>query len=168
MDDHKEQLVLDSPNLNFSSPQTSTRSEQTEYQTSGYRYVILFFFSCLTVTISSIQTSLVPAATYIAAAYDINVIAVTLSAIIFCVTYIPMTFVAIYWFQHMRPSVVFRIACVNAVAGGWLRTISLETSTFNVILVGFTVISLSYPVMLSSVTLICNAWLSDKERTMWI
>jgi hypothetical protein len=79
-----------------------------------------------------------------------------------------MTFVAIAMFRDMKPSLVFRIACVNAIFGGWIRCISAKTGSFDVILVGFCIISLSYPIMLSAVTLVCNAWLSDKERTMWI
>ena len=82
--------------------------------------------------------------------------------------YIPMTFVAITMFRDMSPSLVFRIASANAILGGWIRMITVKTDGFLMILIGFTIISLSYPILLSSVTLVCNTWLSDKERTLWI
>ena len=71
-------------------------------------------------------------------------------------------------FRDMRPSVVFRISSVIAIIGGWIRMISALTDCFLMILIGFILISLSYPILLSSVTLVCNTWLSDKERTLWI
>lgn len=109
-----------------------------------------------------------PAATQLAEAYDVAVITVNLSAIIFSLTYIPMSFVAIYMYQHMRPSVVFRIGCANAIFGGWLRMFSVSTQSFAWILVGFIVISLSGPILFSAITLLCNTWLRDDERTKWI
>jgi MFS-type transporter involved in bile tolerance (Atg22 family) len=35
------------------------------------------------------------------------------------------------------------------------------------ILLGYTIISLSYPILLAAVTLVCNTWLGDNERTFW-
>ena len=130
--------------------------------------MVLFFFFMFTVTLSSCPTSLTPAASNIAKAYNENVLMITFTSIVFMVTYVPFTFVTIYSFNHFRPSVVFRVACLNAIFGGWVRLISAETDSFKPILTGFILISFSYPVMLSSVTLICNAWLNDRERTMWI
>lgn len=108
------------------------------------------------VTISSCQTSLTPAATNLAEAYDIHVLKVTFTSIVFMITYIPMTFVAIFSYNHYRVSNVFRVACLNAIFGGWLRTLSMYTNTFEPIMSGFVFISFSYPFMLSSITMICN------------
>jgi len=63
----------------------------------------------------------------LAQAYGVNVICVTLTAIIFSIAYVPMTFVAIAMFRDMKPSLVFRIACGNAIFGGWIRTISVSS-----------------------------------------
>ena len=79
-----------------------------------------------------------------------------------------MTFVSIYMFRDMRPSVVFRISSAIAIIGGWIRMISAQTDSFLMILIGFILISLSYPILLSAVTLVCNTWLGDQERTLWI
>lgn len=128
-------------------------STKVSYSSTPYRFVILLFFFMLTVTISSIQTSLTPAASNIAIAYDVHVLLVVSTSIVFMITYVPMTFVAIYCFNHMKPSLVFRIASANAIFGGWIRILS---DGFNPILTGFILISLSYPIMLSAVTLICN------------
>jgi hypothetical protein len=90
-----------------------------------------------------------------------------MTAIIFSLTYIPMTFVAIYMFRELSPTFTFRIACIICIAGGWIRSFTNISNGFGVILFGYTVISLPYPIMLSSVTMICNVWLTDNERTMW-
>ena len=78
-----------------------------------------------------------------------------------------MTFVAIWMFKAMRPSTAFRIACVTLLIGSWIRTFSLASNSFGMILVGYTIISLSYPILLAAVTLVCNTWLGDHERTFW-
>jgi len=98
-----------------------------KYETTGYRYVVLFFFFFFTVTISMIQTSLTPVAANLAIAYSIQNLEVTFTSIVFSITYIPMTFVAITMFRDMKPSLVFRIACINAIFGGWIRCVSAKT-----------------------------------------
>jgi hypothetical protein len=91
-----------------------------------------------------------------------------MTAIIFHITYIPMTFITIKMFKDMRPSTVFRIACVTLIIGGWIRMMARIDGNFGWILVGFTIMSLPYPIFLSAVTLVCNKWLLDSERTFWI
>lgn len=88
--------------------------------------------------------------------------------IVFHITYIPMTFVAIKLFKEVRPSIVIRIACVDLIIGGWMRIFARKNDNFNWILAGFTVMSLSYPLFLSGITLFCNKWLGDSERTFVI
>jgi len=78
-----------------------------------------------------------------------------------------MTFVAIWMFKKMRSSTAFRIACVNLLFGSWIRSVSLATDNFGMILLGYTILSLSYPILLAAVTLVCNTWLGDDERTFW-
>ena len=79
-----------------------------------------------------------------------------------------MTFITIKMFKDMRPSTVFRIACVALIVGGWIRLMARLDGNFSWILVGFTIMSLPYPIFLSAVTLVCNKWLLDSERTFWI
>ena len=81
--------------------------------------------------------------------------------IVFYITYIPMTFVAIKLFNEVRPSVVIRLGCVNLIIGGWIRIFARETDNFFWILAGLTIMSLSYPLFLSGMTLICNKWMGD-------
>lgn len=78
-----------------------------------------------------------------------------------------MTFFAIWLFKVVKPSTAFRIACVNLLIGSWIRAFSLSSGSFTMILVGYTIISLSYPILLAAVTLVCNTWLGDHERTFW-
>lgn len=89
-----------------------------------------------------------------------------MSSIVFSITYIPMTFVAIKLFKEIRISTVFRIATVIAVCGAWVRVLAEKNKNFYWILAGYTIISLAYPILLSAVTLLCNKWLGDSERTV--
>lgn len=145
----------------------SLTENPNEYKASPYRWVILFFFFNTTVFVSCCQTSLTPVAAPLARAFNVPVLDVTMTSIIFSISYIPMTFVAIWMFKVMRPSTAFRIACVNVLIGAWIRSFSLTTSRFGMILIGYTIISLSYPILLAAVTLVCNTWLGDHERTFW-
>lgn len=137
-----------------------------EYKVSAYRWLILFAFFNLLVAISSVQTSLTPVCQPLAVAFKVHTIVVTMSSIVFSITYIPMTFIAIKMFKEMSLSTVFRIACVIAIIGAWIRVLAEQSKQFTWILVGYTVISLAYPILLSAVTLICNRWLGDSERTV--
>ena len=137
------------------------------YQVTSYRWVVLFFFFNTTVYVSCCQTSLTPVAAPLAKAFGVPVLDVTMTSIIFSITYIPMTFVAIWMFKVLRPSTCFRIACANLLIGSWIRSFSADTEQFGMILVGYTIISLSYPILLAAVTLVCNTWLGDHERTFW-
>ena len=139
---------------------------QVEYQVSAYRWVILFAFFNLLVSISSVQTSLTPVCQPLAVAFKVQTIVVTMSSIVFSITYIPMTFVAIKIFKEMKLSTVFRIACVIAIAGSWIRVLAEENKNFYWVLAGYTLISLAYPILLSAITLVCNRWLCDSERTV--
>ena len=140
--------------------------EIPEFQVSPYRWLILFAFFNLLVSISSVQTSLTPVCQPLAVAFKVKTIVVTMSSIVFSITYIPMTFIAIKMFKEMSLSKVFRIACVIAIFGAWIRVLAEESKSFTWILIGYTVISLAYPILLSAITLICNKWLGDSERTV--
>ena len=89
-----------------------------------------------------------------------------MSSIIFSITYIPMTFIAIKMFKEMKLSTVFRIATVIAISGCWIRVLAEQNKNFYWVLAGYTLISLAYPILLSAVTLLCNRWLCDSERTV--
>ena len=86
---------------NFAS---SDNKEKPQYEAGKYRKLVLFFYFTFTVTVSSIQTSLSPVALQVASAYGVDPLAVTMTAIIFSITYIPFTFVAIYMFRVLSPS----------------------------------------------------------------
>lgn len=128
----------------------------------------MFLFVNVTIVTSACSVSLTPVAQPLSVAFNVQPIAVTMTSIIFHITYIPMTFVSIKLFKDVRPSIVFRIACVNLILGGWLRILAQRNDNFTLILVGFAIMSLSYPVFLSAVTLLCNKWMGDKERTFMI
>lgn len=138
----------------------------SEFKTSPYRWLIVFVFFNLNVAVSCCQTSLTPVATPLAKAFGVHVIIVTMTSIVFSITYVPMTFLAIKMFKDLRPSTVFRIGCVNVIIGAWIRVLSEESKNFLWILIGYTIISLSYPIQLSAITIVCNRWLGDKERTL--
>ncbi len=137
-----------------------------EFQVRPYRWAILFVFFNLLVAISSVQTSLTPVCQPLAVAFKVQTIVVTMSSIVFSITYIPMTFVAIKLFKEVRLSTVFRIACIIAITGAWIRVLSEKSKNFFWILLGYSIISLSYPILLSAIVLICNRWLADSERTI--
>lgn len=142
--------------------------QNVEYKTTPYRWVVILLLFGNVVTFSGISVSLSPAASNIAEAYQVNTLAVTFCAISFTLFYIPMTFVAIYMFDYMPPRFVFRIATLLALTGGWIRLFSAASGSFTWILIGWLLISLAYPIVLTSLTLMCNIWLGDKERTLWI
>lgn len=127
--------------------------------------MIIFLFFNTTVYVSCCQTSLTPVAKPLSIAFGVHVLSVTMTSIIFSIVYVPMTFVAIWMFKALRPSTCFRIACVILLTGSWIRSVSLATTNFGFILVGYTIISFSYPILLAAVTLVCNNWLGDHERT---
>lgn len=143
-------------------------NKTVEYKTTPYRWVVILLLFGNVVTFSAISVSLSPAASNIAEAYQIDTLAVTFCAISFTLFYIPMTFAAIYMFDYMRPSHVFRIATFIALVGGWIRLFSKSSGTFTWVLIGWILISLAYPIVLTSLTLMCNTWLGDRERTLWI
>jgi hypothetical protein len=53
------------------------------------------------------------------------VIPVVLTALIFSIAYVPMTFIAIQMFDKLKLSLVFRIACAVSILGGWIRVIEV-------------------------------------------
>merc|ERR1712032_271906 len=68
----------------------------------------------------------------------------------------------------MRPSVVFRLCCILTLVGAWIRIFSQANDRFYWILTGWVILSMPYPFFLTSMTLVCNTWLGDRERTLCI
>lgn len=150
--------------LSTGSSHTSTR----QFKPHWYRWVMMFFYINVSIVTSVCSTSLTPVADPLSVVFNVSPISVTMTAIIFHITYIPMTFVSIKMFKDYRPSSCFRLACVNLIIGGWIRILAQRNDNFTWILVGFGIMSLSYPIFLSAVTLICNKWMGDSERTFMI
>jgi len=84
----------------------------------------MFFFINVSVVTSVCSSSLTPVAEPLSVVFNVKPISVTMTAIIFHITYIPMTFVSIKMFKDFSPSLVFRIACVNLILGGWVRILA--------------------------------------------
>lgn len=109
-----------------------------------------------------------PIAEPLSVAFNVQPLTVAMANIVFHITYIPLTFIAIKLFNEVRPSIVIRLACFNLIVGAWVRIFARKSDNFAWILAGFTIMSFSYPLFLSGVTLICNKWLGDSERTFMI
>ena len=87
--------------------------------------------------------SLAPASSYISTAYDVSIVEVNMCCLIFTATFIPVTFLQL-WFGEKIPSHwVLRIAAFLLLSGSWFRSISLATDTFWPVLIGQTIISLA-------------------------
>ena len=84
----------------------------------------MFFFINVSIVTSVCSSSLTPVADPLSAVFNVSPLSVTMTAIIFHITYIPMTFIAIKMFKVLKASLVFRIACVNLIFGGWVRTLA--------------------------------------------
>ena len=89
-----------------------------------------------------------------------------MTSIVFNVSYIPMTFAAIYCYREYSKGLNFRVACSILLVGAWLR--AFAGTQFWIVLLGQVIISFTYPFLLSSVTLVCYSWLSAKERLVWV
>jgi len=114
------------------------------------------------------SVALTPVAEPLSVAFNVKPLSVAMANIVFHITYIPMTFVAIKLYNEVKPTLIIRLACVNLIIGGWIRIFARKSDNFTWILAGFTIMSLSYPMFLSGITLICNKWMGDTERTFMI
>lgn len=141
---------------------------QIEYRTTLYRFVVLFFVFFYSVSLSSCSVALSAAADNIADAYGVSTFAVVMCPILYTLMYIPGTFIAIYLFKEWRPSPVFRLVALTGIIGVWLRQVAALNQQFMWILAGYTLMALAYPCMLTSLTMVCNIWCGDKERTFFI
>ena len=112
--------------MNESKPlsQQSSHTSQRQFKPHWYRWVIMFFFINVSIVTSVCSSSLTPVADPLSAVFNVSPLSVTMTAIIFHITYIPMTFIAIKMFKDLKASLVFRIACVNLIFGGWVRTLA--------------------------------------------
>ena len=126
----------------------------------------MFFYFCLTTVVAVQQTAFSAAASDIADGYKVSTVDVTMCSIVFSITYIPMTFVAIWMFREFTPTTNFRVTIFVLLVGAWMRTFA--GMNFSIILAGYTIISCTFPFFLSSVTLICNSWLGPSEKMMWV
>lgn len=75
-----------------------------------------------------------------------------MASIVFSITYIPMTFLAIKMFRDFKVSSIFYLATILAIFGSWIRVVAELNNNFYWVLTGFVLISLSYPFFLSSIT----------------
>ncbi len=84
----------------------------------------MFFFINVSIVTSVCSSSLTPVADPLSVVFNVSPLSVTMTAIIFHITYIPMTFIAIKMFKDLKTSLVFRIACVNLILGAWVRILA--------------------------------------------
>ena len=99
--------------------------EQLEFKVTRFRFLILFLFMNCIIIISSICTSLTPAASNIGQAYGVSTTFVNFCSIGFSFTYPPMALVSIWMFENLSPALVMRIGAVNLFIGCWFRMIVL-------------------------------------------
>lgn len=109
--------------------------------------------------------SMSPQSSLLKYAYHVGTQEINMCSTIFSATYIPMTFMTMWMYQKMPSNYVIRIGCVNFIIGAWVRMIASDGS-FWPILLGQTIMSFSYPIFNAAISLICNKWFPDKERTL--
>ena len=129
-----------------------------EYMTTPYRFLVVVFYFFTIVCTSVFTTAFAAAFNEIATAYNVPVIDATMTSIVFNLTYIPMTFVSIWSFREYSRTINFRVVGLTLLMGAWIREFAGDN--FGVVLLGQTIVSLTYPFLLSSVTLVCYTWLN--------
>jgi hypothetical protein len=157
-------LMSNGPFVSSQNPD-QPKQPDVEFKLSCYRCLILLALFSLSLCSAAVTLCLTAQSKYIASAYGISVVYVNACAIVFTATFIQMFFVSAKMYTDMRISTVLRIGAVILTAGTWIRYLAVVTSTFWPVLVGTTVLSMSAPIILSSVTPVCNKWFGDKERS---
>lgn len=137
-----------------------------QFVQSWRRWPLLFLYVNCNLCIGSISLCFSPASKEIASAYNTSIVDVNMSYMIGSITGIPMTFVCIYLYRTFPSHWVLRLACCNALIGGWFRRLSNGDDRYWPIIVGTSVLSLSAPLFFVQMTKFCNRWFSDSERTI--
>lgn len=150
--------------------QTESNSQNdfltTPVTKSWLRWPLLFLFvNCITL-VSLLALCFSSASQTIALAYDVPLQFVAMSGLSFTVTYIPTTFASMYLYTKMKAHQVTRLACFIMFSGAWFRLLSAGTSRFWPIMSGQFWLSMACPLFFNMITLFCNEWFPDNERTL--
>lgn len=126
--------------------------------------MLLVLFN-MTICGAVVAICLSPISTDVANAFNVDVSQVTWCAIIFTATYIPMSFVTIQLFKTLNAALVMRIGATFVLLGGWTRSFA-KPDVFWPVILGNLILSLSGPILLSTVIPTCNKWFGDGERSV--
>jgi len=133
--------------------------------TSWLRWPLLFLYINCLLCLSSVLLAFSPASKEIANAFDVSIVEVNSSYLIASITGIPMTFASMFLFRKFPAHWVLRVACLNALIGGWFRIFS-HNGQYWPIIVGTVIMTFSTPLLAVQMTQFCNRWFSDDERTL--
>lgn len=89
-----------------------------------YRWFIFAFFLLNILTLSGASLSFSPVSEQIATAFGVDVLVVNMCSIVFTITQIPMSFVAILMFNKMPTDWVLRFGSFLLCFGAWVRILS--------------------------------------------
>ena len=133
--------------------------------TSWLRWPLLFLYINCLLCLGSVSLCFSPASKEIASAFNTTILDVNMSYLIGSITGIPMTFACMYLYRRFPAHWVLRVACLNALLGGWFRIYS-HNGQYWPIIVGTVIMTLSTPLFFVQMTQFCNRWFSDNERTI--
>jgi len=133
---------------------------QVVYRTTPYRWLIMFILFNQTICGAAVGICLSSISTSVAQGFHVSINTVNACAIIVTAVYIPMSFIAIKLYTVFRPSNVLRLGSLFVLVGGWTRA-AVGPGNFWPAIVGNGIMSASGPILLSTVTPICNRWFGN-------
>ena len=139
------------------------------YKVTFYRWVIFFFFFLNLLVGSSTNLTFVAISIPMSQYFGVSLNWITMLSNVFNLTYVPMTFAAMYMFKKMPSALAIRIAAFLFLTGAWIRqlfALNISQPIFWPILLGQTLISCSFPILACAITLIANKWFGDNEREL--
>jgi len=110
--------------------------------------------------------TLTPVALNVANTYDVNIIWVHLCSFGFCLTYVPMNFVAIWMYKTFPRHQCLRVGAVLQLMGVWLRYLTILTGDYWYILAGQFVVAIAQPMIMNAISIIATVWFGDKQRAL--
>ena len=78
--------------------------------------------------------------------------------------YVPMNFVANWFFANWRIHHVMYLTAILELVGGWIRVLSFLNDSFWLLELGTFIFCLVGPFIMNSISLIANMWFSEDER----
>jgi hypothetical protein len=105
-------------------------------QVTWYRWLILALFIVNLMVMSGESLSFSPVSVQIAQAFGVDVLYIIMCSVIFTLTSIPMSFVAIFLFNRFNSAWILRLGAFFLLAGNWLRLAWKATDSFAPVLMG--------------------------------